>query len=56
MVELRLYPGQEASVAPNIDSIANASVEPTFVPLAVYADDELVGFAMCGQHPVTGAW
>jgi diamine N-acetyltransferase len=43
-------------VAPNIDSIANAYVEPTFVPLAVYAGDDLVGFAMYGQHPDTGAW
>ena len=57
VVALKLHPGQEAFVADNIDSIANASVEPTFVPLAVYAGDELVGFAMYGQHPPeTGAW
>lgn len=54
--DLTLHPGQEAFVAPNIDSIANAAVEPTFVPLAVYADDALVGFVMYGQHPVSGAW
>jgi hypothetical protein len=29
VVELKLHPGQEAFVADNIDSIANASVEPT---------------------------
>ena len=56
VVELKLHPGQEEFVADNIDSIANAYVEPTFVPLAVYAGDELVGFAMYGQHPHTGAW
>jgi diamine N-acetyltransferase len=56
VVDLKLHPGQEAFVADNIDSIANAYVEPTFVPLAVYAGDELVGFAMYGQHPNTGAW
>jgi diamine N-acetyltransferase len=56
VVGLKLHPGQEAFVADNIDSIANASVEPTFVPLAVYADHELVGFVMYGQHPETGAW
>ena len=56
VVELKLHPGQEAFVAPNIDSIANAYVEPTFVPLAVYAGEALVGFAMYGQHPDTGAW
>ena len=56
VVELTLHPGQEAFVADNIDSIANASVEPTWVPLAIYAGDELVGFVMYGQHPPeTGA-
>lgn len=54
--DLTLHPGQEAFVAPNIDSIANAAVEPTFVPLAVYANDDLVGFVMYGQHPVSSAW
>ena len=54
--DLTLHPGQEAFVAPNIDSIANAAVEPTFVPLAVYAAETLVGFLMYGQHPTTGAW
>lgn len=54
--DLRLHPGQEAFVAPNIDSIANAAVEPTFVPLAVYAGETLVGFTMYGQHPDTEAW
>ena len=57
VVELNLHPGQEAFVAPNIDSIANAYVEPTFVPLAVYAGETLVGFAMYGQHPPDiGRW
>jgi diamine N-acetyltransferase len=57
VVELKLHPGQEVFVADNIDSIANAYVEPTFVPLAVYANEELVGFVMYGQHPPnTGAW
>ena len=56
VVDLKLHPGQDDFVAPNIDSITNAYVEPTFVPLAVYAADLLVGFVMYGQHPVTGAW
>jgi diamine N-acetyltransferase len=57
VVALKLHPGQEAFVADNIDSIANASVEPTFVPLTVYAGEALVGFVMYGQHPPdTGAW
>jgi diamine N-acetyltransferase len=56
VVDLKLHPGQEDFVAQNIDSIVNAYVEPTFVPLAVYAGDALVGFAMYGQHPESGAW
>lgn len=56
VVDLKPHPHQEGFVAPNIDSIVNAYVEPTFVPLAVYADETLVGFAMYGQHPDTGAW
>jgi diamine N-acetyltransferase len=57
VVDLKLHPGQEAFVADNIDSIANASVEPTFVPLAIYAGDALVGFAMYGEHPPdSGTW
>jgi diamine N-acetyltransferase len=53
---LKLHPDQEEFVAGNALSIANAYVEPTFVPLGVYAGDALVGFAMYGQHPDTGAW
>jgi diamine N-acetyltransferase len=56
VVDLKPHAGQEHFVADNIVSIANASVEPTFVPLGVYAGDELVGFAMYGQHPESGAW
>ena len=56
VVDLKLHPDQENLIEDNVASIANAYVEPTFVPLAVYADDDLVGFAMYGQHPSTGAW
>jgi diamine N-acetyltransferase len=53
VAELPLHLGQEAFIADNIDSIANASVEPTWVPLAVYAGEALVGFVMYGQYPLT---
>ena len=56
VLDLKLHPGQEEFVADNAVSIANAYVEPTFVPLAVCAGNALVGFAMYGQHPETGAW
>jgi diamine N-acetyltransferase len=55
-LDLTLHPEQEGFVAPNAVSLANAYVEPSFVPLGVYAGEEMVGFAMYGQHPVTGAW
>ena len=51
VLRLRLHPGQEDFVADNAVSIANAYVEPTFVPLAVYAGEEPVGFAMDGSTP-----
>ena len=55
VVDLQLHPGQEAFVEDNVASIANAYAEPTFVPLGVYAGDDLVGFTMYGQHPNTDA-
>ena len=55
VLDLTLHPGQEDFVAENAVSIAHASVEPTFVQLAVYAGEEVVGFAMYGQHP-SGDW
>jgi diamine N-acetyltransferase len=56
VVNLKLHPHQEQLIEDNVASIANAYVELTFVPLAVYAGDELVGFAMYGQHAKTGDW
>jgi diamine N-acetyltransferase len=56
VVDLKLDPEQQRFVEINVASIANAYVEPTFVPLAVYAGDEPVGFAMYGQHPESGGW
>jgi diamine N-acetyltransferase len=45
---------QKGFVAPNVRSIAEAYVEPSLVPLAIYADDALVGFVMYGRDPETG--
>ncbi len=56
VIDLKLHPGREEFVADNAISIAEAYVEPTFVPLAVYAGEALAGFAMYGQHPDSGAW
>ena len=53
---LRVAEDQEEFVARNVSSIAEAYVEPTFRPLAVYAGDELVGFTMYGQDESNGRW
>ncbi|MDQ2997747.1 MAG: GNAT family N-acetyltransferase [Chloroflexota bacterium] len=45
---------QKHFVATNVVSIAQAYVEPTWMPLAIYADDTMVGFVMYGHEPKTG--
>jgi diamine N-acetyltransferase len=50
---LKVAPGQEGFVAPNAYSVAEAYIEPTWTPLAIYANDELVGFAMFGLDTET---
>ncbi|MCC6791523.1 MAG: GNAT family N-acetyltransferase [Thermomicrobiales bacterium] len=51
---MSIAPGQEGFVAPNAYSVAEAYIEPTWTPLAIYAGDEPVGFAMFGPEPETG--
>lgn len=48
VVRLKVAPEQRGYMASNADSIAEAYVEPVMQPRAIYADDELVGFAMYG--------
>ena len=38
-------------VAPNVLSLAQAYVEPWWTPLAVYADETMVGFVLYGRWP-----
>ncbi|MBW3633123.1 MAG: GNAT family N-acetyltransferase [Chloroflexi bacterium] len=56
VIEMKVAPGQEDFVAANLYSIAEASLEPTWTPLAIYADDALVGFAQFGCDGRTGRW
>jgi len=53
---LAVAPEQAGFVAPNARSIAEAYVERDWVPLAIYAGEEPVGFAMFGPDPETGHW
>jgi diamine N-acetyltransferase len=56
VVRLRVSEQQRGFVASNADSIADAYVHRELLPLAIYAGDELVGFAMYGQDPDDGRW
>jgi diamine N-acetyltransferase len=56
VIELTVTPEQADFVAPNLNSIAEAYIEPTWTPLAIYARDHLVGFAMFGRDDQTGRW
>ena len=56
VIALAVTPEQAGFVAPNLYSIAEASIEPTWMPLAIYAGDDLVGFAQFGRDDRTGRW
>ena len=47
-IDLKVADEQEKFVAANVVSIAQAKVYPTANPLAVYHEDEMVGFVMYG--------
>lgn len=55
-IGLRVAPEQEAFVASNVYSLAEAAVMPDTWPLAVYASDEMVGFVMYSREPDTGRY
>jgi diamine N-acetyltransferase len=56
VVGLTVTPEQADFVAPNVYSLAEAAIEPTWTPLAIYAGDDLVGFALFGRDDETGRW
>jgi diamine N-acetyltransferase len=59
---LRVADEQRDFVADNVESIAEAYVEPSFRPFAIYAagvsgaEDGLVGFTMYGHEDGLGRW
>jgi diamine N-acetyltransferase len=62
-VSLTLEPWQQKLVAPNFESLAEAKVDPTLVPLAIYdraalgaplSDHRMVGFTMYGAVEAVG--
>lgn len=46
IIDLNVSPEQQELVASNAVSIAQAKVQPECVPLAIYSDEEPVGFVM----------
>jgi diamine N-acetyltransferase len=56
VIKLTVTPEQEEFVSPNLYSLAETYVEPTWTPLATYAGNQLVGFAMFGRDDATGQW
>ena len=53
---LKLSTKQGGLVAPHMYTISESEIEPAFVPLAIYADDKVVGFAMYGLDPDDGKY
>ena len=56
VLDLAVEPAQEAYVATNARSIAEAHFEPRAWFRAVYADDEPVGFVMAYRDPPKEFW
>ena len=54
VVSLEVSDDQENFVASNAISIAQSKVEPSFIPLAIYNDQTIVGFLMYGIDPEDG--
>lgn len=53
---LKLSTKQGGLVAPHMYTISESEVEPAFVPLAIYGDGHVVGFAMYGLDPDDGKY
>ncbi len=53
---LKLSTKQGGLVAPHMYTIAESEAEPAFVPLAVYNNGTVVGFAMYGLDPDDGKY
>ncbi len=56
VIELAVTPEQVDFVSPNLYSLAEVSIEPSWTSLAIYAGDDLVGFALFGRDDETGRW
>ncbi len=55
-IKLEVAELQTSFVASNVKSIAQSKVYPTVTPMAIYADDEMVGFTMFGLDDDDGRY
>src|SRR6478736_4760829 len=55
-IRLTVTPEQVSYVASNAISLAHSKYEPEWIPLALYADDEIVGFVMYGVYRDEGKY
>ena len=53
---LKVAPDQEHFVASNAVSMAQSKYEPEYIPLAVYDEEEMVGFVMYGKDRTDGKY
>lgn len=51
---LKVAEAQSAFVAPNVWSLAESKYDPAWIPQAVYAGEEMVGFVMYGVEDGAG--
>src|SRR5215217_6206163 len=56
VINLRVAEDQQNFVAPNVRSIAECVPYPHLVPNAIFAGDQLVGFALYGRDLDTGKY
>src|SRR5262245_26120443 len=55
-VRLEVAPEQQRFVASNAVSLAQSKYEPEWIPLALYDDEEMVGFVMYGVYRDQGKY
>lgn len=56
VAHLEVAEDQRQFVAPNVYSLAEAAYEPGLTPVAIYADETLIGFALYTHEPFQGEW
>jgi diamine N-acetyltransferase len=55
-LDLKIADDQYGFVRPNVYSIAQSKVSSHLIPLAIYNDEEMVGFTLHGRIPETGKY